>query len=419
MNPTSEQVAHVLAGIGREDRARLLAALARRFGDIGLAEDVLQESLAAALETWPGTGVPRSPLAWLMTTARRKAIDVVRRDQVLAQKLARLRIETETSAPAAESVALASDGVGDERLAMLLGCCHPALREDERIALTLRFVAGLPTPEVARAFLVPVATMQQRIVRAKAKIRATGIPFAVPPEDELADRLPVVLRVVYLVYTEGYSRSSGPHHVRADLTSEAVHLARVLHRLLPTTAEVAGLLALLLLTDARRAARTDADGVPVPLPRQDRSRWDRTLAAEGLRLAEQAAGSRGAGTYTLQAAVAAVHTEAPSHADTDWTQILALYDLLLRLEPGPVVALNRAIAAGKALGPAEGLRLLDELSASAALARHRPYHVARAITLTELGRAEDARAAYARALDLEGNAAEETFIEHEMGRLPG
>lgn len=409
--------AQVLASIDREDLARLHAALAHRFGDLELAEDVVQDAMVAAMDTWPRTGVPEVPLAWLMTAAKRKAIDVLRRDRVLAQKVARLRIEENAVEPPADGPALASDRIPDDRLGLIAACCHPALRQEERIVLTLRFVAGLTTQEVATAFLVPVATMQQRIVRAKRRIRRTGIPFEAPAADELPFRLSAVLRVVYIVYTEGYSRTSGDRHISTDLTAEAVRLARTLVRLVPV-AETAGLLALLLLTEARRVARVDARGTPIPLPRQDRSRWDHDLVSEGLALAQRAAGTPGAGSYAIQAAIAAVHTEAPSYPQTDWEQILVLYDMLLRIEPGPVIALNRAVVAGKVLGPEEALRQLDAMAEEPALVRHRPYAIARAITLTELGRIEEARLAYGSALALEGNSAEQSFIEQEIMRLP-
>lgn len=411
------EAAQVLAGLDREDLARLHAALARRFGDLQLAEDVVQDAMVAAMTTWPRRGVPVTPVAWLMTTAKRKAIDVLRRDHNLAQKVARLRIEEDLAAPPADEAALASDGLGDDRLSLVSACCHPALRQEERIALTLRFVSGLTTQEVAGAFLVPVATMQQRIVRAKRHIRRTGIPFEVPTPDELPSRLSSVLRVAYLVYTEGYARTSGDEHVSTDLTAEAIRLARVIGRLAPT-AETAGLLALLLLTEARRTARTDERGTPIPLPRQDRTRWDRALVTEGLALAERAAGTPGAGSYAIQAAIAAVHAEASSYERTDWEQILVLYGMLQRVEGGPVVALNSAVAAGKAHGPEEGLRRLEALAGEPALTRHRPYAVARAITLGELGRHEDARRAYEAALALPGNSAEQSFIEQEIAQLP-
>jgi len=347
-----------VAAIDRDGRARVLATLARRFGDLDLAEDMLQEALAQALRSWPERGIPDTPEAWLQTTARRKALDVLRRKKVLAQKLARLRVEEERvpgaagfADPAEQVASSEPDPVPDDRLGLFFACAHPVLRAEDRVALTLRFVAGLTTAEVAHALLVPVATMQQRIVRAKKRIRTLGVPFEAPRREDLADRLAGVQRVVYLLYAEGFARSAGPEHLREDLTDEAIRLARVLHQLMPRSAEVTGLLGLLVLTEARRPARIGERGRPVPLPEQDRTSWDPDRTTEGIALAERAAGAPGAGAYAIQAAIAAVHAEADSYQATDWDQIAVLYRLLEEREPGPVVRLGRAVALGRARGP--------------------------------------------------------------------
>ncbi len=418
-------VQRAVAAVGRDSRTRIVATLARRFGDLDLAEDVLQDAFAEALRVWPEQGVPASPEAWLTTTARRKALDVVRREGILAQKVARLRIEEERSplpvgfGDPAEQPASDGDPVPDERLGLFFACAHPALAPQDRIALTLRFLAGLSTPEVANALLVPVPTMQQRIVRAKKRIRTMGVPFEVPRRDDLPGRLAGVQRVILLLYAEGFARTTGATHVRDDLTAEAVRLARVLRGLMPDVAEVTGLLALLVLSEARRPARTDEEGRPVPLARQDRGRWDRSLIVEGTRLAEIAAGTAGAGTYAIQAAIAAVHAEAESFATTDWAQIVVLYRLLERHEPGPVVRLGHAVAVGRAVGLREGLRRLDALADDPLLDRFRAYHVARAVTLDELGERSAAADAYRRALELPGNEAEADHLAASLAGLDG
>ena len=420
------EAAHAaVARLDRGARARILATLARRFGDLDLAEDMLQEAFAQALHSWPQTGVPEVPEAWLQTTARRKALDLVRRENVLAQKLARLRIQDERTpgttdfADPAEQVGDGASAVPDDRLGLFFACAHPVLRPEDRVALTLRFVAGLQTPEVAHALLVPVATMQQRIVRAKKRIRALGVPFEPPRAQDLTDRLAGVQRVVYLLYAEGFARSTGSAHLREDLTTEALRLARVLHQLMPATAEVTGMLGLLVLTEARRPARTDRRGHPVPLPDQDRTQWDRGLVTEGIALAEQAAGTDGAGPYAIQAAIAAVHAEAASYPETDWDQIAVLYRMLAEREPGPVVQLGRAVALGRARGPELGLRRLDELADDSALARFRPFHTARAVTLEQLGDPAGAAEAYRRALELPGNEAEDEYLAATLAGLSG
>ncbi len=380
---------------------------------------MLQEAIAQALRTWPDTGVPSSPEAWLTTTAKRKALDVVRRESVLAQKLARLRLESERDVPPAGFADPADhaldSAVPDERLGLVFACTHPVLKPEDRVAVTLRFVAGLTTAEVAHALLLPVTTAAQRIVRAKKRIRSLGVSFEPPRARDLDERKSGVLRVLYLLYSEGFARSAGPQHIRDDLTAEAIRLTRIVRRLMPC-AETTGLLSLLLLTESRRPARVDADGRPVPLAHQDRTQWDHDLAAEGMRLAEAAAAAPDAASYTIQAAIAAVHAEATAPESTDWAQIAVLYRMLEAHEGSPVVRVGRAVAVGRAFGPAHGLRLLDALTDTPALARYRPYHVARAITLAELGDDEAAADAYRKALALPGNDAEDDFLAATLAR---
>lgn len=418
---SAEEAREALAKLGRDGVARLLAVLARRFGDLDLAEDALQEAMTEALRTWPDTGVPRVPEAWLMTTAKRRALDVIRRDGVLAQKIAALRIQEER-APVPEALrnpadaATSGSAVPDDRLGLYFTCTHPVLSLEDRIAMTLRFVAGLATPEVAHALLVPVPTMQQRITRAKKRIRTLGIPLDVPRAEDLAERLGGVLRVVYLLYAEGFARSSGEVHIRDDLTTEAIQLARLLRRLMPST-EVTGLLALLLLTEARRPARTDAEGHPVPLADQDRRLWDTSLIAEGIELAESAASGTGAGSYAIQASIAALHAEALSFETTDWPQIAVLYGMLERIEPSPLVRLARTVALGRAVGLEEGLRRLDALAEDPTVARLRAFHIARGVTLNELGCHAEAADAYRHALTLPGNQAEDDYLLETLALL--
>ncbi|NBH09954.1 DUF6596 domain-containing protein, partial [Amycolatopsis sp. SID8362] len=339
--------AAAVEAVFREERGLLLAALVRRFGDLDLAEEVTSEAIEAALVHWPAEGVPPKPGAWLMTTARRKAVDRLRRDQAYAARLAVLQVEADRAAPDPAP----DGGLPDERLQLFFTCAHPALPAEDRAALTLRCLAGLTTTEVARAFLVPGATMGKRIVRAKNRIRALRIPFRVPDPDELPGRLPGVLQVVYSIFTEGYAASSGPDLQRLDLAEEAIRLARILRRLLPGEREVAGLLALMLLIHARRDARTGPDGDLVLLDDQDRARWDRAMIDEGTPLVETALTGGPPGLYGVQAAIAALHDEAPDVATTDWPQIVALYDVLRGLAPSPVVDLNRAVAVAMRDGP--------------------------------------------------------------------
>ncbi|MFI1784418.1 RNA polymerase sigma factor [Streptomyces rubiginosohelvolus] len=412
----SRGAAEAVEAVFREERGLLLASLARRFGDLDLAEEVTSEAVEAALRHWPAEGVPARPGAWLLTTARRKAVDRLRRDQAYAARLAVLQADAERD----EALAPPPDAAGagelpDERLQLFFTCAHPALAAEDRTALTLRCLAGLTTPEVARAFLVPTATMAQRIVRAKKKIREARIPFRVPGPDELPERLPGVLQVVYSVFTEGYAASSGPRLQRLDLAEEAVRLARILHRLLPAEREAAGLLALLLLVHARRDARTGREGEPVLLEEQDRGRWDRAMIEEGRDLVVRALTGGPAGPYGVQAAVAALHDEAADVESTDWAQIVALYDVLLALTPSPVVAVNRAVAVAMRDGPGAGLALLDALAGEPRLRAYPPYAVARGDLLTRLGREGEAAVAYREALEATGTEPERAALRRKLG----
>ncbi|GAA3127472.1 RNA polymerase sigma factor [Planomonospora alba] len=396
----------------REEYGRLLASLVSRFRDLDLAEEVASEAIEAALAHWPVEGVPDRPGAWLLTTARRRAVDRLRRDQAYAARLALMQVEAERAGPGPPPEA--GGALPDERLQLFFTCAHLALAADDRVALTLRCLAGLTTPEVARAFLVPQATMAQRIVRAKKKIRQARIPFRVPGADELPGRLPGVLQVLYSVFTEGYAASSGADLQRPDLAEEAVRLARILHRLLPAEREVAGLLALMLLVHARRAARTGPDGSLVLLEDQDRSRWDREMIGEGLALVPAALRGGPPGPYGVQAAIAALHDEAADVGSTDWPQIVALYDVLLALAPSPVVALNRAVAVAMRDGPAAGLALLDGLAGEPLLRGHHPYPAARADLLCRLGRFPEAAAAYREAIGLAGTEPERAHLRRRL-----
>ncbi|WP_098961464.1 RNA polymerase sigma factor [Pseudonocardia sp. N23] len=402
----------------REEHGRLLATLVRGFGDLDLAEEVAADAIEAALVHWPCDGVPRRPGAWLVTTARRKAVDRLRRDQAYAARLALLCADAERADPA-PATALDDEDVPDERLRLFFACCHPALPMEARTALTLRCLGGMDTPEVARLFLVPTATMAQRIVRAKRKIRDVRIPFRVPAADELADRLPGVLRVLYLVFTEGYAAGSGPGLQRLDLVDEAVRLTRILLRLLPEQREVAGLLALMLLVDARRAARVDDGGRLVLLADQDRARWDRDRIEEGRALVVRALTGGDPGPYGVQAAIAALHVEAADVETTDWPQIVALYDVLGRIAPSPSVALNRAVAVAMRDGPAAGLTLLDDLRDEPRLQGAHLLPAARADLLRRLGRAEEAAAEYRAALELVGNDAERDYLRGRLDEVTG
>ncbi|MEU6642701.1 DUF6596 domain-containing protein [Saccharomonospora sp. NPDC046836] len=399
----------------REEHGRLLAALVRRFGDLDLAEEVAAEAIEAALAHWPVEGVPPNPGGWLMTTARRKAVDRLRRDRAYAARLAVLQVEADRAAPAPP--ADADSGLPDERLQLFFTCAHPALPAEDRLALTLRCLAGLTTPEVARALLVPVETMAKRITRAKKKIREARIPFRVPGDDELVERLPGVLQVVYSLFTEGYAASSGPSLQRLSLAEEAIRLARILHRLMAGEREIAGLLGLMLLVHARRKSRSGPEGEWVPLEEQDRGRWDRAMIEEGRGLVEAALTGGPPGPYGVQAAIAALHDEATDLAGTDWPQIVALYDVLLALAPSPVVAVNRAVAVAMRDGPERGLALLDALAGEPRLRRYHPYAAARAELLYRLGRLGEAAVAYRKALDLAGAEPERAHLRRKLAAI--
>ena len=393
---------------------RVLATLIRLLGDFDQAEEAMHDAFRAALEQWPRDGVPANPRAWLVSTGRFKAVDALRRR-------ARFRALDDVG-PAAE-VAVEDteawkddESVEDDRLRLIFTCCHPALASDAQVALTLREVCGLTTEEIAQAFLTPASTLAQRIVRAKAKIRDARIPYQVPEPSELAERLDTVLRVIYLVFNEGYSASSGATLTRADLSGEAIRLARLLVELLPEP-EAVGLLSLMLLHESRREARTSADGDVILLEDQDRSRWNRAFIAEGLQLVERALGSKRFGPYTVQAAIAAVHTEAESAKVTDWSQIVALYDLLLRIDPSPVVELNRAVAVAMRSGPAAGLELIEGILSRGDLKDYRPAHAARAELCRRAGRIEDARSSYKRAIALSRLEPERRFLERQLASL--
>ncbi|HVF32327.1 MAG TPA: RNA polymerase sigma factor [Acidimicrobiales bacterium] len=389
----------------RRESGRAVASLVRFFGDIDLAEEAVQDAFVVALQTWPATGLPPSPAGWIITTARNRGLDRVRRESSRTGREAeavRLQ-EARGTGPDPQDVG----PVADDSLRLIFTCCHPALAPSAQVALTLRLVAGLQTPEIAKAFLVPEPTMAQRLVRAKHKIRAANIPYRVPRDAELPDRLPPVLAVVYLVFNEGYLPSSGDELVRAQLCAEAIRLARLLVELLPDEPEVHGLLALLLLVESRRAARADGAGRLVRLAEQDRSQWDASMIAEGQTLVRGCLRRNQPGPYQIQAAIAAVHSDAPTAADTDWSQIVALYDQLLALTPSPVVALNRAVAVAEVEGPAVALGLVDGL---AGLDGYHLWHAVRGDLLERVGRPDDAAAAFAAALERTDNGAERDLL---------
>ena len=399
----------------RSESRRVFATLVRLLGDFDLAEDALHNAFAAALEQWPGAGVPDNPRAWLVSVGRFKAIDALRRRARFDAALADLadRLDGDAGDPAVAE----QGGVQDDRLRLIFTCCHPALSPEAQVALTLREVCGLTTEDVARAFLVPAPTLAQRIVRAKARIRDQKIPYRVPPEEELPGRLEGVLRVIYLVFNEGYSASAGDALTRPDLSGEAIRLGRLLVALLPEY-EAIGLLALMLLQDSRRESRTTPEGDLVPLEEQDRALWDRRRMAEGTVLVRRALSRGRFGPYAIQAAIAAVHAQAPSVAATDWAQIVGLYDLLLRMVPSPVVELNRAVAVAMRDGPEVGLLLVEDLLDRGELDGYHLAHAVRADLCRRLGNVAEARVSYKRALDLAEQEPERRFLARRLADLP-
>jgi RNA polymerase sigma-70 factor (ECF subfamily) len=412
---TAEQLRARVDAIYRSESRRVLATLIRLLGDFDLAEEALHDAFAAAVEQWPRDGVPANPRTWLVSAGRFQGIDTIRRRARFDASLAELAERLD--AVGRDAPGRDDDGVEDDRLRLIFTCCHPALPPEARVALTLREVCGLTTEEIARAFLSTAPTVAQRIVRAKAKIRDARIPYQVPARADLPDRLDTVLQVIYLVFNEGYSASSGGSLTRPDLSGEAIRLGRLLIELLPDP-EAVGLVALMLLHESRRVARTSAAGDLVLLEHQDRSLWDRDMIAEGAALVERALSSPQVGPYGLQAAISAVHAAAPNAAATDWAQITALYDALARVSPSPVVELNRAVAVAMRDGPAAGLTLIDAILARGDLAEYHLAHAARADFCRRLGRTADARTSYQRALELARQAPERRFLERRLEELP-
>jgi RNA polymerase sigma factor (sigma-70 family) len=408
-------VTTAVADLLRELAPQVLGILVRRHGQFETCEDVVQDALLEAAVRWPEQGTPDNPRAWLLTVASRRLTDQWRSENARRRReVAVAALEPGDPEPSAADESASN---ADDTLALLLLCGHPALAEPAQLALTLRAVGGLTTAEVARAFLVPEATMAQRISRAKQRIRAAGARFELPPPDQLADRLRVVLRVLYLIFNEGYTATSGPQLQRADLTAEAIRLARTVHRLRPDDGEAAGLLALMLLTDARRATRSTADGGLVPLAEQDRTRWDRTRIAEGVALVSDALAHAAPGPYQLQAAIAAVHVEAERAEDTDWRQILVLYRLLRRFDPSPMVVLNEAVALAMVDGPRSGLDLLDVLAADDRMAGHHRLAAVRAHLLEQSGDRDSAREQYALAARRTTSLPEQRYLQAREARL--
>lgn len=411
---SSDSIANTVERIYRDESRRVLATLIRLLGDFDLAEEALHEAFVAAMAQWPKDGVPDNPRAWLVSAGRFKAIDVIRRRARFDDSLVEIAYELESTAN--DQALVDEQHVEDDHLRLIFTCCHPALAPDAQVALTLREVCGLTTEEIARAFVTSPPTLAQRIVRAKTKIRDAAIPYAIPAPADLPERLDSVLRVIYLVFNEGYSPSSGDAVTRADLSGEAIRLGRLLVKLLPEP-EAIGLLALMLLHESRRVARSTEDGDIVLLDDQDRSTWDRELIEEGAALVETALRSRRAGPYALQAAISAVHATTPDASATDWSQIVGLYDVLMRIAPSPVVELNRAVAVAMRDGPAEGLLLIDSLLSSGELDDYHLAHAARADLYRRLKKFEQARAAYERALALSRLEPERRFLERRLAEL--
>jgi RNA polymerase sigma-70 factor (ECF subfamily) len=423
--PVPEQLSRTIETLYRSESGRVLATLVRLLGDLDLAEESMHEAFAAALESWPRVGIPDNPRPWLISTARFKAIDAMRRRARFSgvEKDLVAHIESRVN-DAASRNEIGDEEIEDDRLRLIFTCCHPALAPEGQVALTLREVCGLTTEEIARAFLVTPATLAQRIVRAKAKIRETPIPYEVPTPQELPQRLDAVLQVIYLVFNEGYSAAAGAEVTRGELTGEAIRLGRLLTVLQPNSEpnpepvpEVIGLLALMLLQESRRAARTSPAGELILLENQDRSLWNREQIAEGVALVEKALSSRRFGAYTLQAAIAAVHAQAESVAATDWRQIVALYNQLVRIQPSPVVQLNRAVAIAMRDGPEAGLKHIDAVLAHGELANYYLAHSARADMCRRLGRTAEARSSYEKALALTQQEPERQFLQERIRQL--
>ena len=399
----------------REEWGRILASLVKTLGDIQLAEDCLQDAIVSAMEHWGRNGLPRSPAAWLITTARRKAIDRLRRDQNFASKEKEISYLMNLDNQATGDKE--HEAIPDRRLEMIFTCCHPALEEKTRVALTLRTLGGLSTDEIAKAFLDKPDAMQQRLTRAKKKIAAARIPYEIPDEDVLPDRISSVLTVIYLIFNEGYSASSGDDLTRIDLSDEAIRLARIISRLMPDECEVAGLLALMLLHDSRRSARVGANGELVSLETQNRTRWDKAKIAEGGSILERVLPKNQVGPYQLQAAISAVHAQSPSWEKTDWPQISALYSLLYTLQPSAVVRINQAVAVSYAASLDTALSMLDEAAEAGGLDRYQPYFAARADILARAGDKQRAADCYREAIDLSTNARERAFLQDKLEQL--
>jgi len=416
--PVPEQLSRTIETLYRSESGRVLATLVRLLGDLGLAEESMHEAFAAALDTWPKTGIPDKPRPWLISTARFKAIDAMRRRARFdgAQRDLVAHMESRANEASGKDEETGDEEIEDDRLRLIFTCCHPALPAEGQVALTLREICGLTTEEIARAFLVTPATLAQRIVRAKAKIREASIPYEVPAPKELPERLDAVLQVIYLVFNEGYSAAAGAEVTRAELTGEAIRLGRLLTELQPEP-EVIGLLSLMLLQESRRAARTSPSGDLILLENQDRALWNREQIGEGVALVEKALSSRRFGPYTLQAAIAAVHAEAESTAATDWRQIVALYNQLVRIQPSPVVHLNRAVAIAMRDGPEAGLKHIDAVLEHGGLANYYLAHSARAEMYRRLGRTAEARASYEKALALTQQEPERQFLQERIRQL--